>query len=379
MTTAVRSQSVWISGEVLGVRLRPGAIPWNSEKVHVEASLRLPPSARVPADFRLEVEGADSVAAMRLQPGAEGRHHLHFCLGPLSGSRAASIFWRNHKLETLTIPVVARADYLASVTLRDPQIRIPFVPDGVIGTTFATKSKVPPILVATVVSPWPLLPLHSESLEVETRVGSAVEISRSPFAPNVLLGAEPLLMFPVPSSNRRASLGVVIRLDSRELYREEVHFVTPATIAESMVLVDMGFLIGRGADAIRTRRFPTDDSVEVAGWFRVRLRQRGAAWGAHALVSGSGENAADFPPFVRPVALSETVAEIVGGTMRAEHYRGLHGLELTIGGRSLGVLPLSRTPQAVLDSEGGFADPRAFDWDANAEAEFQARLGRLLG
>lgn len=378
--TPASPQSVWISAEVLGVHLRPGVVPWNNEKVHVEASLRLPPSARVAADFRLEIEASEPVAAMRLQPGKDGRHHLHFALAPRAESCRATVCWRSHKLQHLTIEVTSRTDYLASVTLRDAHVRQSCDSDAVVGTTFATKTKLPLMLVGTLTSAWPLLPLFAEELHLETSIAGTTTSQGVRLSAGNLTGTESLLTLPLAGSNRKAKHDIALKLDGRELYREAVHFVTPAKLEDDLVLVDVGFLVERDGRVVRTRKFPAGEKVSVAPFYRVRLRTRRAAWKVAAQIHAAPV-VADGPRLMaygETLSLTDKTTEVVGLFSEVERYAGRHEILLKIGDRTVGALPLSQIAQAVLDSEGGFAESRAFEWNAAAEAELQSRLDRLM-
>jgi hypothetical protein len=78
------------------------------------------------------------------------------------------------------------------------------------------------------------------------------------------------------------------------------------------------------------------------------------------------------------VLVSDGPAVVAPGTLDAADLAGVSGFDLSVGGVSLGQLPLRPMPVASFTSEGGFAPPEEYTWSAAAEEEMNERLGRLL-
>ena len=95
--------------------------------------------------------------------------------------------------------------------------------------------------------------------------------------------------------------------------------------------------------------------------------------------------AAQVPGAVQPPLLQEQEVLITDGptmvapgTLDADDLAQVSGFEVSVKGRTLGVLSLCPAPTASFTSEGGFKPPHDFTWTAAAEEEMNERLNRLL-
>ena len=95
--------------------------------------------------------------------------------------------------------------------------------------------------------------------------------------------------------------------------------------------------------------------------------------------------AAQVPGAVQPpllleqeVLITDGPTMVAPGTLDAADLAQVSGFELSVKGRTLGVLSLCPAPTATFTSEGGFKPPHEFTWSAAAEEEMTERLNRLL-
>ena len=70
---------------------------------------------------------------------------------------------------------------------------------------------------------------------------------------------------------------------------------------------------------------------------------------------------------------------VAPGLIPFEDLKHASAFELRVGGRVLGVLPLSPVPTATFTAEGGYKPPPDFSWNATADDELSERLARLMG
>jgi hypothetical protein len=86
------------------------------------------------------------------------------------------------------------------------------------------------------------------------------------------------------------------------------------------------------------------------------------------------------PPLLleQDVLITDGPTMVAPGTLDSGDLARVTGFELSVRGRSLGVLSLCPAPTATFTSEGGFKPPHDFTWSAAAEEEMTERLNRLL-
>src|SRR5260370_4249967 len=80
--TGPQPQALHVSYEKAGLILQDAAIPWNAEAVLVEASLKLPPTARKKNDFTRRLPGREPIVAESLRPEDDAPHRLFFPFTP---------------------------------------------------------------------------------------------------------------------------------------------------------------------------------------------------------------------------------------------------------------------------------------------------------
>jgi hypothetical protein len=86
------------------------------------------------------------------------------------------------------------------------------------------------------------------------------------------------------------------------------------------------------------------------------------------------------PPLLqdKEVLITDGPTMVAPGTLAVADLGQVSGFELSVRGRTLGVLSLCPAPTAAFTSEGGFKPPHDFSWTAAAEEEMTERLNRLL-
>src|SRR5947209_16922537 len=117
-------QAMHYGYEKAGLTLYDQPIPWSAEAVLVEASVRLAASTpRRKTDFHLRLPGQDPLPAeaLRRQEGEE-LHRVQFRLPPPPATATADLFWRNHLLGQITLPVLSREEFLQKLRVQMPTL-----------------------------------------------------------------------------------------------------------------------------------------------------------------------------------------------------------------------------------------------------------------
>src|SRR4051794_11249680 len=117
-----QSQALHVAYEKAGLTLHDAAVAWNADAVVVEASLRLPPPARRKSDFQLRLPEGDPVVPESLRAEDADRHRLFFRLPPPARGVTAALFWKDHLLGQVTVPVLSADEFLSSLRVEMPTI-----------------------------------------------------------------------------------------------------------------------------------------------------------------------------------------------------------------------------------------------------------------
>jgi hypothetical protein len=163
-------QALHYSFEKAGLTLHDQPIPWNAEVVLVEASLRLPPSARHKADFTLRLPNRDPILAERMRtPTGEERTRLFFRFRPPTQTCQAEVLWRDRPLGRLTLPILTREEFLQGLQLQLPTLFVRLGDQNVACQTFVSTQSRGLLASAVLASPTSLVPLLDLGFTVEFR------------------------------------------------------------------------------------------------------------------------------------------------------------------------------------------------------------------
>src|SRR5262249_54609711 len=92
----MRPQALHVSYEKAGLTLPGPKIPWCAEVVVVEATLKLPHSARRKSDFSLRLPNHDAIEPECLQVEREDQSRLSFRFSPPTQHAMATLSWKQH-------------------------------------------------------------------------------------------------------------------------------------------------------------------------------------------------------------------------------------------------------------------------------------------
>lgn len=379
-------QALHYSYEKAGLTLHDQPIPWNAEAVLVEALLRLPPGAgRRKGDFSLRLPGQPPVPAdqLRRQDGDE-RYGILFRLPPPTATTAAEILYRTHVLGQLTLPFLGREEFLRNLRLQLPTLFVRIGAENVACQTFVASQCRGLLANAVLVSPTSLVPILDLELQVEFRCERGGTFHRTPvrLCSSQLAGRQALLaVMPRRHPRRIGAWTATWMLGDRPLATQRVRAISQRHFHRSLRLSDTRFVVQNGAGPMRLARQapPPDGSERVGPCFLVSSAEPGMAGLCPIRVAAQVPGAVTPPLLLeQEVLITDGPTMVAPGTLDVHDLAQVSGFEVSVKGRTLGVLSLCPAPTASFTSEGAFKPPHDFTWSAAAEEEMTERLNRLL-
>jgi hypothetical protein len=375
------------SFEKAGLVLHNQPIPWNADMVLVEARLRLSAAtARRPEEFTLHVPGTPPINsdAVCLLVGGSQRYSAVFRIPPPSATQTVAVRWREQELGRLELPVLSRDQFLAGLRLNLPTLAVRIGEESIPCKTFVASQCRGLLASALLTSPTSLVPLVDLDLAVEfreERAGApqriAVRLSSSQLAAREALVTVAPMKYPRKTGTWLASW----RLGERELARQEVRGISLTQFHRSMRLSSARYVLQQDDGTVRLARALSDGEhrERIGPCFLVCSREAGMAGLCSLRVTAQVSGAVRSPLlWEQDVLVTDGPVIIAPGTLEAVELAQVHGFDLSLRGKSLGVLPIRPAPTATFTSEGGFREPEEFSWTSAADAELDQRLSRLL-
>ena len=379
-------QALHYSYEKAGLTLHDQPIPWNAEAVLVEAMLRLPgAAARRKGDFLLRLPGREPIPAeqLRRQDGDE-RYGILFRLPPPTAAATAEIFYRSHVLGQLTLPFLSRDEFMQNLRLQLPTLFVRIGAENVACQTFVASQCRGLLASAVLLSPTSLVPLLDLDLQVEFRCerGGAAHRTPARLSSSQLAGRQALVaVTPRRHPRRIGAWTATWLLGDRPLASQRVRAISQRHFQRSLRLSDTRFVLQDGGGPLRLARQapPLDGSARVGPCFLVSSAEPGMAGLCPVRVAAQVPGAVQ-PPLIqeKEVLITDGPTMIAPGTLDVGDLAQVSGFEVSVKGRTLGVLSLCPAPTAAFTAEGGFKPPHDFTWTAAADEEMTERLNRLL-
>jgi hypothetical protein len=380
-------QALHYSYEKAGLVLHDQPIPWNAEAVLVEAQLHLrAAAARRKADFQLRTPGQDPIPAEQFRRlEGEDRYRVAFRLPPPGVTVAAEVLYREHVVGQLTLPYLSREEFLRGLRLQMPTLFVRLGAETVACQTFVSSQCRGLLASAVLSSPTSLVPLLDLDLQVEFRAERGGSPVRSPatLCSTQLAGRTALVTVAPRRYPRRMGAWVATwLLGDRPLSSQRVRGISQKHFQRSLRISDTRFVVqARGGGPVRlVRQVPPLETASRAGpCFLVSSGEPGMAGQCRLQVTAQVPGAVQPPLLLeQDVLITDGPTAVAPGTLDAADLAQVTGFELSVRGRSLGVLSLCPAPTASFTSEGSFKPPHDFTWSAAAEEEMTERLNRLL-
>ncbi len=379
-------QALHYSYEKAGLVLQNQPIPWNAEAVLVEALVRLPGSgARRKADFQLRLPDRPSFPAEQLRrQESEDHYRISFRLPTPAATTTAEVLYRDHPLGQLTLPLLGRDQFLQELRLQMPTLFVRLGNESVACQTFVSSQCRGFLASALLTSPTSLVPLLDLDLQVEFRCERSGTTFRAPAClSSSQLANRSALVTVVPGRYPR-KMGAWVAtwvLGDKPLASQRVRGISQQAFQRSLRISDTRFVVQDGDGPLRlARQAPAlDGSQRIGPCFLVSSGEPGMAGLCKLQVTAQVAGAVQPPLLLeQQVLVTDGPCMVAPGTLDAGDLKQVSGFELTVRGRSLGVLSLCPAPAANFTGEGGFKPAHEFNWTPAAEEEMNERLNRLM-
>ncbi|MBX7105206.1 MAG: hypothetical protein K1X57_14080 [Gemmataceae bacterium] len=374
-------EALHVASELAGLVLPGPVVPWCADAVTVEAGLKLPAGARCLDDFALQLSDRSSFRPEALRPDDAGdRHRLFFRFAPPAADTLAELTWRGRPLGRIDITAQGPDDFLRQLKVSHATVQAR-IGDVSVACQSAVASQCQGwSAVALVSSTVPIAPLAALGLRVEIHNEADDTTSTVP----VLLTAAQLAsrqtlvqIDPRTRSRRGGPWTITWKAGDIALERHRFRWV-PASYARRSLRVAGTRFVAKGTHGTVIQRHApaADEATEFGPCFLLALTEPGLAARFPLEVAPLGVNHAAW---TNDVVVTDGPTPVMPGRIPFPDAERVTGFELRVRGKLLASLPAHPAPAVRLTAEGGFEPPGEFPWNAAAEEELAARLGKLAG
>lgn len=377
-------QALHYSYEKAGLVVNDQPIPWNAEAVLVEASLRLPASARRKSDYQLRLPQHEPFCAEQLRrQEVDDRYHVLFRVPPPGSTVTAELLFRDHVLAQLTLPYLSREEFLQGLRVQMPTLFVRLGEESIACQTFISNQCRGLLASGMLTSPTSLAPLIDMDLQVEFRCERSGPVCQIPvtLCSSQIAGRQALVtVAPRRYPRRQGAWTATWLLGDKPLASQRIRGISLAKFRRSLRISDTRFVVQNGGPVRLTRQAPALEKVERVGpCFLVSSGEPGMAGFCRLQVQAQVPDAVRAPLLLeQEVLITDGPTMVAPGTLDTADLAQVTGFELTLKGRTLGMLSLQPSPAATFTNEGGFKAAQEFLWSAAAEEEMTERLNRLL-
>lgn len=382
---ASQPQSMYYSSEKAGLVLQNQPIPWGAESVVVEALIRPPSSARKKIDYTLHLPGSDPIPAesIRKDEGSD-KYRLFFRFAPPTATTTAQLFWRQHPMGKIDLPVLTPDEFVRDLRIHLPTVFVQIAGQNIAAQTFVAnqcKALTATAIVRSSTGLAPLLDLGLRAIFRWERSGRADEVA-APLVASQLTGKEAIVSVSPPKLPRKAGeWSIAWKLGDHLLSQQRIRAVSPATFLKSLRIVDTRFIVDAEKSGMRfARQLPPVAELRKAGpCFLVSSREPGMAGLATLHITAQVNGSIQSPLMLEQATLvTDGPTPVAPGLIDAVELAQVIAFELRLKKRLLGSLPLNPVPAATLTGEGGFKAPTDFLWNNVAEEDLLERLSKLM-
>ncbi len=377
--------------EKAGLVLDALPIPWNADAVIVEALVRLPAGApREKQDFALHLGKGPPVAAeLVVQEKKHEPIRVLFRVPAPPQTCSARVFWREHSLGEIELPIVTAAEFATALSLQMPTVHVALAGETVACRTFVTTQAKTVFATALLQNATPLAPLNDLDLHVEVHEanGGLVGSAAANFTTEQMRTRQALVSVMLPKLKRIGSYRLSWRLGSHDLHTHKLHAVSRRTFLRSLRISATRFVVQNddGANQVmrwlphRDGRLVLDNIARVSPCFYVTSSAAGMAGLAPFTLRALTGDVPTTLAIKDDMLVTDGPTPLLLGTVAASELARIKHFALASGDLVLGNLPLLPAPAAVFTAEGGFAPLDDFLWSAAADEQLKDRLGKLLG
>jgi hypothetical protein len=384
--SGLQPQALHFSYEKAGLTVEDQPIPWNAEAVVVETRLRLPPYlAQHKNDFVLRLPGQPPLPAESLRrEDALNTHRLYFRLGVPAETQTAEVSYKIHPLGRVTLPVLARDEFVRKLALTMPTVAVQLNDETVACQTFVATQCRGVVASAVLTGATALAPVLDLGLAVEFRCEEDGTTRTVPvqLSSSQLRGKQALVtVAPVKFPRRMGTWAVTWLLQDQPLATQKLRAISKQAFLRSLRVSDTRFVVRSKDDRVAlARQLPALTEVDRVGpCFFVSSGELGMAGMCLLQVRAQVSGAVQAPLLVeQEVLVTDGPSPFVPGTLEAVELEQVSGFELRLQGKSLGMLPMTPAPTCKFTSEGGFQPAPTFSWTSAAEEQLNERLRKLI-
>jgi hypothetical protein len=380
-----KPQALHFSYEKAGLTIHDQPIPWNAEAVLVEVLVCASPSPKRKGDFTLRLPGKDPITADTVRMAeSEDRQHILFRIPPPATTTIAEVLYRTHSLGQLTLPVLAREEFLRGLRLQMPTLFVRLGEESVACQTFVSTQCRGLLLSSVMASPTSLVPLLDLDLQVEfrcektgTHISTPVRLSSTQLAGRTAL----ITVVPRKFPRRIGSWLVTWLQGGQPLATQRIRAISRRSFIRSLRVSETRFVMqaANGAVSLSRQMPPLESTARVGPCFLVSSKELGMAGICRLHVRAQVPGAVQ-PPVLQEqeVLITDGPTPVVPGTADAADLHQVSAFELCVRGKVLHTLSLCPAPTAAFNSEGGFKAPADFTWSSAADEELNERLSKLI-
>ncbi|HLW65826.1 MAG TPA: hypothetical protein VKS79_10940 [Gemmataceae bacterium] len=382
-----KPQALHFSYEKAGLVLHDPYVPWNADAILVEATLRLPASARRKTDFQLRLPEREPILADSLRAEESGeRYRLLFRFSNVpSRNFDGELLWRNHLLGKITLPVFSSQVFLQQLRLDMPTFFVRLGSQSVACQTFvATQGKALQASAVLSSQSGSLAPLMDLGVRVKFRsekdkIDHEVPV---PLCSSQLQARQALLTAVPPKLPKRLGFwSATWMVGDQVLGAQRVRAISQRMFHNSLRISDTRFVVVDKKQSVAVRRqLPAMTEVSRLGpCFMVSSREPGMAAICTLQVYAQIPGGVQAPLLLeQEILITDGPAMFAPGTVDVSEFGQMSAFELCFQNRPLGALPLSPVPSASFNNEGGFKPPADFIWTPAADEELSERLQKLV-
>jgi hypothetical protein len=376
--------------EKAGLILDALPIPWNADAVIVEANVRLPAAVpREKQDFTMQFStGAPTAwAEVLMQSTKHAPMRVFFRIPVPVQTCVARIFWREHSLGQVELPILTRAVFEQGFALEMPTLHVALGARTVACQTFVTTQAKSLFASAVVKSASPLAAALTMGLRVEVqRSDATVGLAEIAFTSEQLRMRQALVTVQLPKLRTIGAYDVSWHLATRCLHTQRIRTVSRKTLLRSLRISATRFCVTKddGTTQIvrslpaRAGQLLLDGVAEVAPIFFVCSGEPGMAGLVPLALRALVGDVLTTTAIEEEVLVTDGPTPVLLGVMPASELSRVKHFTLGCGDANLGNLAVVPAPNAEFNAEGGFAPLDDFLWTAAAEEQLNERLGKLL-
>ena len=391
-TTPLRtagSSGLHVRYEKAGLLFDVMPIPWNADAVVVEANLRASSAPRVKSEFTLRLSTGTEIIDAELLRQDKKMMRVFFRIPIPPATCTAQVFWREHELGHVDVPMTTAIEFTQGLTLHLPALHVNLNGFTVACQTFVSTQCQSLCAVAQLTSVGPLAPIVDLDLHVEVRDSDGERVAEVPvhFTSGQLRARQTLLSVFLPRLRRAGEFTVTWLLGKRSLHAGSVRVISKKKFLSSLRISATRFVVQKENGEISVVRWlPHHDGelrlegiARVSPCFFVCSSQPGMAGVVSCTVQAVAEDKTALALTVdHEMLVTDGPMPLLGGTIPAADLPRLKHFALDTSAGRLGVLPPVPAPTVDFTAEGSFAPLDDFLWSPAAEEQLNDRLGKLL-